>query len=564
MGRSSKKGFQVLKVATFRPIIESFFEELTEENWNLIIAGCINEKTRILLVEFLLDIISSTTTTLYEEVKSNPKCEASIISTLDEEFPRIFSKALYIPDQVEDETFRCLTGMIQAEVKNNLEAVLSENKERVTPYFGLDTMINYASALMERFSKKMKKSFAPKKWKKRKASKEFKAEDSVKVASGNDEWPDSEPQEKLEKDLTEIVSPMMEHVPVTEYEEVCQDTALEISALSGQLLSSNEKGQQEKNLRKIRCRVRHFLTKCFLNIWIRRLFEKLKKKHWPCKKVHNAESVQELVGNVESWLESKNETSVFIALDDAASSSDLVFAETLSHMLYKQCQDDMHDDLSQCTPASHDKLRADIWSKSWICQVLMNWFLKSMLGQLISRIKLPTKKIIPKPQEEVHLSVASDDTEEAIVASDHTEEASDTSKTGTTEGTDEKLKVYISFLIEKVLHHMYEDAELMPNYNTDLVDHMAQKVCNELQFDECHITDYSFKKLDKIIHKKLCEHLGTIEEIMQLWTNSSDTTVPRCIASIAKNQLMDPSKKQNCVVRFFSRFFRRRHGPKFD
>lgn len=552
MGRS-KKVFQVLKVANFRPIIESFFEELTEENWNLIIAGCINEKTRILLVEFLLDIISSTTTTLYEKVKSNPKCEETIISTLDEEFPRIFAKALYIPDQAEDETFRCLTGMIQAEVKSNLEAVLSENKERVTPYFGLDSMINYASALLERFAKKMKKSFAPKKWKRAKAYKEFKAEDCISVASDND-VPDSEPQEKLEKDLTEIVSPMMEHVPVTEYEKVCQDTALEISALSGQLLGSSDKGQQENNLRKIRCKVRHFLTKCFLNIWIRRLFEKLKKKHWPGKKVDNAESVQELVGNVESWLESENETSVFIALDNATSSSDLVFAETLSHMLYKHCQDNIDDDLSQCTPASDEKLRADIWSKSWICQVLMNWFLKSMLGQLISRFKLPTKKIIPKPKEEVNISDASD----------HTEEEIDTSKSDTTEGTDEKLKVYISFLIEKVLHHIYQDTELIPNYNPDLVDCMAQKVYNELRFNECHITDYSFKKLDKIIHKQLCKHLGTIEDILQLWTNSSDTTVPRCIVSIAKNLLMDPLKKQNFVVKFFSRFFRRRHGPKFD
>lgn len=526
MKSSSKEHIQALTVDTFRSSVKTFFEKITEEQWNLIISGCTNEKTRILLAEFLLDIITSTTTTLLAAVK----CEASIVSSLDETFPRSFSEALSIPDHAEDDTFRCLTGMIQTEVKKNLEAILSENKERVTPFFGLDSMINCASGLLKRFGWKINNSFAPKKHKEDKECKEVKTEEYMHVLSHDDGALKSKIQEKLEEELNEIVSPMMEHVPVTEYEKVYSETAIEISVLSGHLLSSNGKIQEKKTLRKTRCKVRNFLAKCFLNIWIRRLLDQLKRKHCPSKKADSAEAVKELIENIESWLHSKNETSIVLALDNVSSSKDLVFTEKLCNFLYKYWQENMYkpDGVSWCSPESHYELQADIWRKSWTCQVIMNWFLKTELTQLVEKVKLPTEKTTTEPEEEVDVAFDSSD------------------------ATDMENQVYIRFLIEKVVHHLYQDAKMVPNYHIDLVNNMFQKVYNELQVVECCITANSFKELDKTIHKRLCKQLGTTDEIMQLWTDCYDPTVPRCITSIAKNLLKDPTKNRNCVVKCFS------------
>lgn len=518
MKSSSKEHIQALTVDTLRSLVKSFFEKITEEQWNLIISGCTNEKTRILLAEFLLDIIISTTTTLLAAVK----CEASV-SSLDEAFPRSFSEALSIPDQAEDDTFKCLTGMIQTEVKKNLEAILSENKKHVTPFSGLDSMINHASGLLKRFGKKMNKSFALKK------QKEVKTEEYMHVLNGDDGELKSKIQEKLEEELNEIVSPMMDHVPVTEYEKVCSDTAFEVRVLSRHLLRSSDKIQDQKILRKTRCKVRNFLTKCFLTIWIRRLLDQLKRKHCPSKKADSAEAVEELIENIQSWLHSKNETSIVLALDNVSSGNDLVFTENLCNFLHKYWQENIYrpDDVSRCSPESHYELQADIWRKSWTCQVIMNWFLKTMLTQLVEKVKLPTKNTPTEPEV---VGLASD-----------TNDASDTEK-----------QVYIRFLIEKVVHHLYQDAKMVPNYHNDLVNHMFQKVYNELQVVEWHITEDSFKELDKKIHKHFCKPLGTTDEIMQLWTDCYDPTVPRCIISIAKNPLKEPTNNRNWVVKCFS------------
>lgn len=525
MKNSSKEHIQALTEDTFKLAVKTFFEKITEDQWNLIISGCSNEKTRILLAEFLLDIITSTTTTLLAAVK----CEASLVSSLDEAFPVSFSEALSIPDQAEDDTFRCLTGMIQTEVKKNLEAILYENKERVTPFFGLDTMINCASGLLKRFGKKINKSFPPKKNKEDGECEDAKMEEYLYVLSSHDGALKSKIQEKLEEELNEIVSPMMEHVPVTEYEKVCSDTARAISILSGHLLSSNDKIKEKKTLRKTRCKVRNFLTKCFLNIWIRRLLDQLKRKHCPSKKADSAEAVKELIDNIESWLRSKNETSIVLALDNVSSSNDLVFTEKLCNFLYKYWQENVYkpDCLSWCSPESHYELQADIWRKSWTCQVIMNWFLKTMLTPLVDRVQLPTDKTTTEEEE---VDVAS----------------------YITDAGDMENQVYVRFLIEKVVHHLYQDAKMVPNYHIDLVDHMFQKVYNELQVAECHITADSFKELDKTIHRCLCKRLGTTDEIMQLWTDCYDPTVPRCITSIARNLLKDPTNNRNCVVKCFS------------
>lgn len=527
MMRSSRKRIETLTVDNFRSSVKTLFEKITEEQWNLIISGCTDLKTRILLAEFLLDIMTLTTASLLAEIKSNPKRRASIVSSMNESFPRSFSEALAIPDQAEDETLRSLSEMIQTEVGKNLEAILSKNKERVTPFFGLDSMIRYASGLLKRFGKKMKKSFVPKK---HKQECKVQHEEYGRVLSGSDRPPKGI-QEILEEELNEIVSPMLEHVPATEYEKVWNDTALEISVLSGDLLKSHDKTQDKKKLRKIRCKVRNFFTKCFLNIWIHHLIDQLKRKHCPSKKAESTESVKELIDNIESWLHSKNETSIVLALDNVSNSNNLVFTEKLFQLLNKYWQENIQkaDGRRKALPKSQYELHADIWRKSWTCQVMMNWFLKTVLTQLVESVNLPARKTTTQPE---------------VVPLDHTERAHDARYTAN--------QVYIRFLIEKIVHHLYQDAKMVPNYNIDLVDHMFQKVCSELQDVECHITANSFKRLDETIHKSLCKQLGTIDEIMQLWTDCCDTTVPRCIASIAKSLLKEPTKNLNYLDKIFS------------
>lgn len=527
MKSPSRKHIKTLTVDSFRSTVKTLFEKLTEEQWNLVMSGCTDLKTRILLAEFLLDIMTLTTATLLAAIKSNPNREASIVSSMNESFPRSFSEALAIPDQAEDETLRSLSEMIQTEVRKNLETILYKNKERVTPYFGLHSMISYASGLLKRFGKKMKKSFVPKK---HKQECKVQHEGYGRVLSGSDRPPKGI-QEKLEEELNEIVSPMLQHVPATEYEKVWNDTVLEISVLSGDLLNAHDTTQGKKKLRKIRCKVRNFFTKCFLNVWIHHLIDQLKRTHCPSNKAESTQSIKELTDNIESWLHSKNETSIVLALDEVSNSNKLVFTETLFQLLDQYWHEHVQkfDGQSGGLPLPQLKLYVDMWRKSWTCQVMMNWFLKTVLTQLVESVNFPATKATTEP---------------VVVPLDHTERTQDARYPAN--------PVYIRFLIEKIVHHLCQDAKMVPNYNIDLVDHMFQKVCSELQDVECHITANSFKRLDETIHKSLCKQLGTIDETLQLWTDCCDTTVPRCIASIAKSLLKEPTKDLNYLDKILS------------
>lgn len=48
-----------LRIDTVRPLIESVFERITEEQWRLLTLGSPDDATKVLVAELLLDVITS-------------------------------------------------------------------------------------------------------------------------------------------------------------------------------------------------------------------------------------------------------------------------------------------------------------------------------------------------------------------------------------------------------------------------------------------------------------------------------------------------------------------------
>lgn len=59
-----------LRIDTVRPLIESVFERITEEQWRLLTLGSPDDATKVLAAELLLDVIASVTNTLLTALKA--------------------------------------------------------------------------------------------------------------------------------------------------------------------------------------------------------------------------------------------------------------------------------------------------------------------------------------------------------------------------------------------------------------------------------------------------------------------------------------------------------------
>ncbi|CAF89477.1 unnamed protein product [Tetraodon nigroviridis] len=108
------------------PLIRSFLEKNTAEQWGSFQARSADDATKILVAELILEIIAALSNFILTSPMT-PKTEKLLMSELEESLPQTFSEALGIPDEVDNLRLKTLTGIIHEEViKQEINAELRD------------------------------------------------------------------------------------------------------------------------------------------------------------------------------------------------------------------------------------------------------------------------------------------------------------------------------------------------------------------------------------------------------------------------------------------------------
>lgn len=546
------EALEVLTADTLRPSVDLFFERITVEQWSLITQGSPDDATKMLLADLILEMISSVTSAISSAVEDDPGARERLLSGLDESLRKSLSEALHIPDHADDVSIRCVTDMMKEEVKEGLEAFFSGSPQKITTLCSLNSMILIVTNVMKKFAKKVKKVFKPRKIGRRKP-----AEELEPGASGS----------SLSRELKAIVSPILDIVPDRDYEEVFSETATEIQALSEDIDTLLDGKKDEKNpLKLCRRKIINFFAKSFLKVWIHRLVGQLRRQHPQLRICDGRKAAKAIVASVTSWLESDQQNSLVLGFH-TATGEDSVFTKTVCELIYQRMLADC-----PCRDVQKDpELYADIKKKAWKFESSMNWFLKCLVVKFASKVNIlsPIMKDAEGPEGVDSSRLAAEEpwedsqAEEEPGAPDLSPAAasaspkrqkglvgaapSRTAEEPLSEKDLESMRAFVQFLIEKVLNHIHYEAKVVPHYSDQLLQTLLANIWLRVEGDGAHLrlTEKSFEKMDRTIHKALCQKLGNPNEVLFLLKHSEEPIIEDCTLDIART-LLRPKRANIC------------------
>ncbi|TWW68333.1 hypothetical protein D4764_19G0001310 [Takifugu flavidus] len=471
--------------------------------------------------------------------------------------------------------------MIKEEVEEGLDAIFSGSPQKTTTSCSLNSMILIVSNVMKKFAKRVKKFLKLRKVKQRKES-------PVDTADAENAFGDGGPQSSLVKELNEMVTPILDIVPERDYEGVFTETATEIQALSEDIATILSENKEKKNpLKLFQQKITHFFAKCFLNAWIRRLISQLRKQHPRLRRGKSSESVRSLVVAVTSLLD--NDTSLVDGFQELTSSHESVFHQSTSELLYSH----LLAETGSKDTEWNERLYADIQKKAWKIQGLVNGFLKDLVFRFTEKVKILSPILgvaVEGPAVDNGRRVAVEDLSEA---SELEEELEDTpsphSDIEQAEELDtfvceeepreeapvslekhrdsyappsvigvepqqiqemESMRAFVQFLIEKIINHIYDEANIVPQYNDEVLSALLAHIWPRVWDSDANLslTEKSFKKMDKMIHKAFCKKLGNPNQVLFMLKYSEESIIEEHTVRIAK-ELLRPSKKLNIFQR---------------
>lgn len=69
------------------PPLNTFFTRITDQQWNWLTLGCPDDATRIMLVDLVMELISSVTSAVTPAVQEDPGSKGAVLSGLDAALP---------------------------------------------------------------------------------------------------------------------------------------------------------------------------------------------------------------------------------------------------------------------------------------------------------------------------------------------------------------------------------------------------------------------------------------------------------------------------------------------
>lgn len=540
----------ILRIDCIRPLIRVFFQRITERQWKLLKSGFPDEATKILLVEMMLNMISSVTKNLLAALgkAKTPDNQKQILSSLDHLFPLVLGKALGIPNKVENASLKTLSHIIKTEVKENVTSALSN--QRVIDPAKLEIMVSHASKIFKLFAAKMEVFLLSHPNKERTdifLCNEVKGHvDHVKTppeetdnGGAGDCLPDRRLQSFLKKIQTELVKifpPMLNDMSESEYKKLQSEASVDLQTFGAEISTVfRAKGMTQCSLKTVTVKLKHLFTMCFLNVWLYRMMEQLNKQH-QSHKFRNSRSVEFLVNSVKSRFSGNNGAEDHLAqwLRDFSNKGAVLFSKELSDLIYFNIMPEVTGASSVEAKISkrfyvlltYSRLYSDIRSKVWIFMVVINWKLKQLSVDFTKTLVLTMKEGTEGPKAE-ETTACQDEGQDANVDK-------------------QKDKRRVKVLLEKIVYHLQLEGKMMHSNRYEIINSLLDKVWEEIKDAELSVTPDSFKNLDRNIHKHLCKKFGTPEMVLFL-ISCKDPVITKSILVIFEERLLKLKKEPRSI-----------------
>lgn len=568
-----------------RPLIKTFFEKITDEQLRMLECGSPDKATKIVLAELILGMIRSVTGDVLTVLKKFYNMEDIDPPSMDKVTSQISSRALGISDQVDSVSSRNLSGLVAEEVRKNVDSALSNGihnfsyaaNQSVTQPHRLSTMVLHATRVMRDLSVTMKTINAPQQGKpneKNLVLEDMQLSDGLKDELGlydttwskistsegqktperdlQSESPSKIPvwlQEDMSKDLSEILTPLLDDLPEDEFRKLHSEIRQELEILSeevGQIVCSKDKDI----IQRARLMIKEFLAKSFAKVWIHRFLIQLKKKHQQYSNIDSSVLVESLVAAFTSLIrqeaeEEENKDSLTLLFKRLSSSTILTFTKQLSDLIYphflpQTIPDSASKDSQNVTEveATYADTYADIQSKVWVFVVLLNWWLKTQGKTLTEKVNMPTT------DETGPLLLSSADG--SLVNCKVQLRASDTPRyedgQQDVELVLERKSMLVKLLIEKVFWEIYCDVKMLPEKKDDMTNRLFDRIWAEVHQVELFVTVKNLKSMSMKIYKQLCKMWASADQLLCL-VIAQDPNTEIYIASVFKGHLTSPTAK---------------------
>lgn len=586
-------------------IIKSFIEKLTVDQWKALTSAAPTNVTNILVAEMTLNIIDTVTESMRSNVGSlRLKYVEDAVPGLEYLLQHSFCEALHMKQA--DESLKSLTKMIQQENQENLNSLNarpehSEINWHITSPSRLNRMVCCVNELLSKVGVKARTIFQPSK-----KGDEHGQEDGLKQGEEDEVAPEEETvdkpvtqdsiQEIIRKELSDISTHLMEDVPGDEVKGLEFVSSEEIESMGKEvsLLVSTEE-ERKHSFKGLKKQLKLVFAKCFLRVWLRRLLAQLKKKHREDITVGSCESiVDQLTPQLLSDLNRQDENSTPVKVKSKYITGDKVSVlfQRLAPLLYRRSSRTITpnsslkgpDNLNKLIPQDKSEIYNDLRRKSWICTVLMKWFLKTVVKGLGAGLKHSILKEKPgstimevavfdfepteaaelsKPPSETGISVPTESVGRSVILeTEGTREDQQHEPMSVEDATSEhaeqqespdlerEIKMsYVQTFIEKVVFHVCVDAHVLFGNKYNVNNGILEKVWAEVKNDNIYITSQTFKDLDWEIHQTLCHRFKPLE-LLYLMTLQDPVVMEICISLVRKRLTKPPPK--NPVRRFFS------------
>lgn len=516
------------------PLFQSFLEKTSAEQWKSFLTSSPDDATKVLVAELILEIIAGLSNLIFIAMKSpSTKTEEHLLSELESSLLQTFSEALGIPNEVDNLRLKTLTNIINEEVKYNLRSGGKAGiTKHLTPVARLNAMTDQLTHLFHKFSDKIKMFFAPLLCKSRghaSAPRHF----ATKVSITS---PTSEViKHEINNELSAIINPLLLDIPHSE--DLQEQLSREIQEVADEVVCTFYVMRSKKSsaFKALKERMKSFVTKCFAKVCLMRILSHLKKKYSQ-DTLAISESAEEILMGLTSQFvdhikDTESEDSFLLVFKNLCADKVLDFSQELNNLIYHHALPEPLPHSGDSSGHSQSKVRTDVWSKTWIFMVLMNWFLTTRINSMTDQLTLPLMdKSLVRMNEYSKTSISALD------------------KVFKEEQRSKKNKKYIQFVIEKVVYTVCSDANMVLETRDEIITNLTKTIWNNVQDEQFHIHAELLKNIERNIRKSLYRNMSSPENVLFLISHEDPDIIDRIKLVIDKKLLWPPKSKNTLNI----------------
>lgn len=574
-----------------QPLVRTFIERMTVDQWRSLISPSPDHASIILLAELILGVIHNVSEFLLKSIRCrSASVSEGTMSTLHTDLSHTFSESLGLDDQADNVNLADLADMIQKETEEIVTSSITEeyiDNTYIIQADRLNAIINSTVKLFRKFGHKIKASEQRcKYW----YQKEVEDQEVLPLSSESEGEPADSPedislpqyvstelvQEVIRKDWSDISSTLLDDITVGEYKKLQSQSSTEIQSVAEEIaMILSEK--RKNAFHALRKKLKSFFALSFLRVWLCRLLANVKRKHPQVSREESCELVESIIDsltpellNVTGDAKSENVVAVF---QHISSHNVLHLTKGLSDLIYHNVFiGDAPCSARAASPSKSYYLYDDIWNQAKLCISIMNWFMKAQTNILCDRLKLhmlepitypiiselPETDVLPKTPE---TSTVMKYTEKPV---EYTEPADTTTKDalkvqaagrvtskkrrGLSAAVQTHLKkTYISSFLDMVVFHICSEAGGIIEDKPEFTKRIFEGVWAKVEGEKMYITQKSFKNLTRKIHKRICKQFKSLDSVYLM--ASQDPVIVELIVSLIRERLMTPPKTNSLLLR---------------